>query len=69
MKVSKYMVSPSVPKELEPLMEITKNFWWVWNQKAINLLRNIDIDNWDKKDHNPKTFRGIFTRMFRYYAS
>ena len=53
MKVSKYMVSPSIPKELEPLMEITKNFWWCWNQKAINLLRNIDIDNWDKKDHNP----------------
>ena len=53
MKLNKYMVSPSVPKELEPLVEITKNFWWCWNQKAVNLLRTIDIDNWDKRDHNP----------------
>ena len=53
MKLNKYMVSPSVPKELEPLIEITKNFWWCWNQKAVTLLRTIDIDNWDKRDHNP----------------
>lgn len=53
MKINKYMVSPSLPKELGPLLEITKNFWWCWNQKAVNLLRTIDIDNYDEKDHNP----------------
>ena len=53
MKVKKYMVSPSLPKELEPLLEITKNFWWCWNQKAVNLLRNINLDLWEKVYHNP----------------
>lgn len=53
MKIIKYMVSPLVPKELEPLKEITKNFWWCWNQKAITLIRLIDPDKWDERDHNP----------------
>lgn len=53
MKVRKYMVSPSIPEKLIPLKEITKNFWWSWNQKAIALIRDIEIDKWDKRDHNP----------------
>ncbi len=53
MKINKYMVSPLLPKELQPLKEITKNFWWCWNQKAVTLLRIIDPDNWDDRDHNP----------------
>lgn len=53
MKVNKYMVSPSLPKEFEPLQEMTKNFWWCWNQKAITLMRLIDPDNWELCEHNP----------------
>ena len=53
MKIRKYMVSPSVPDELSPLLDITRNFWWCWNQKAIDLLRRIESSQWDQRDHNP----------------
>lgn len=74
MKVNKYMVSPSVPKELEPLREITKNFWWCWNQKAITLLRLIDPDRWDDRDHNPirmlgESYQESFDAMLQDDAS
>ena len=53
MKINKYLVSPLLPKELEPLREITQNFWWCWNQEAITLLRLVDPDNWDEREHSP----------------
>ncbi len=53
MNVKKYLVSPSVPEKLSPLLEITRNFWWCWNQKSIDLIRRIDRANWDLREHNP----------------
>lgn len=51
--IKKYLVSPSVPKELLPLKEIINNFWWTWNTDAVNLLRRLDRDIWEAALHNP----------------
>ncbi|MBI4979229.1 MAG: alpha-glucan family phosphorylase [Spirochaetes bacterium] len=51
--IKKYLVSSSVPKELAPLKEITQNYWWSWDLGAVNLLRRIDRDVWEKQLHNP----------------
>ncbi len=53
MKVKKYMVSPSIPEDLSMLSDITRNFWWCWNQKAVDLLRRVDSSKWDLLEHNP----------------
>lgn len=49
----KFIVKPSLPEKLQPLNEIAYNLWWTWHPDAINLLRRIDRDMWDKFYHNP----------------
>ncbi|MDE6741058.1 MAG: DUF3417 domain-containing protein, partial [Muribaculaceae bacterium] len=40
------VVSNSLPKKLQPLEEISKNLWWVWNSEAKNLFRDLDHELW-----------------------
>ncbi len=40
-KIRKFIVTPSLPPKLQPLLEIARNLWWVWNPEAINLLRRV----------------------------
>ena len=49
----KFIVDPSIPEKLKPLEDIAYNLWWTWNSDAINLLRRIDPQNWDRHGHNP----------------
>ena len=51
--IRKFVVTPDLPAPLRPLLEIARNVWWTWNVEAINLLRRVDPDSWDKHDGNP----------------
>ena len=52
-KIRKFIVTPSLPPKLQPLLEIARNLWWTWNPEAINLLRRVDQDLWEERHHNP----------------
>jgi len=47
------IVESNLPQSLEPLKEISKNLWWVWNTKARELFEYIDPEIWEQSAHNP----------------
>jgi len=51
--IRKFVVSPSLPEPLQPLLDIARNIWWSWNVEAITLLRRVDPDLWDEHGGNP----------------
>ena len=56
--IQKFVVTPNLPGPLEPLLRIARNVWWTWNVEAINLLRRVDPDLWDKFHGNPVAVLG-----------
>lgn len=48
-----YVVVPSLPEKLKPLLEIAYNIWWAWNSEAVELFRRMDRDLWEESYHNP----------------
>lgn len=51
--VSTFLVSATIPDQLQPLVELSRNFWWCWNTDAIALWSAIDGDLWNATHHNP----------------
>jgi glycogen phosphorylase len=49
----KIIVESHLPESLFPLNELSKNFWWVWNNNARALFEYIDSDLWEECAHNP----------------
>jgi starch phosphorylase len=60
-RIRKFIVTPNLPPKLQPLLEIARNVWWVWNPEAINLLRRVDPDLWEERHHNPVAVLGNLT--------
>ncbi|HPF69676.1 MAG TPA: alpha-glucan family phosphorylase [Candidatus Krumholzibacteria bacterium] len=56
--IRKFVVTPDLPAPLRPLLDIARNMWWSWNVEAINLLRRVDPDAWDRHDGNPVAVLG-----------
>jgi starch phosphorylase len=54
-----FQVFPDVPKELEPLLELAHNLWWVWHPEAVELFRRLDRKLWDEVHHNPVKLLGL----------
>jgi starch phosphorylase len=48
-----YNVVPTLPAALEPLREMSYNVWWTWEPSARRLFRHLDVDLWNRTNHNP----------------
>ena len=48
-----FYVKSSVPEALQKLDELAHNIWWVWNEDAKALFKEIDPDMWTQVRHNP----------------
>src|SRR5271167_3958332 len=53
-----FQVSPDVPASLQPLVEMARNFWWVWNPDCVELFRRLDRKLWEDVYHNPVKLLG-----------
>ncbi|MEZ0266157.1 MAG: alpha-glucan family phosphorylase [Phycisphaerae bacterium] len=54
-----FQVFPDLPENLQPLLEMARNFWWMWHPEGVELFRRLDRDLWDKVYHNPVKLLGI----------
>ena len=43
-----------LPRSLEALNELSKNFYWSWNDHCINVFRDLDPRLWDECEQNPR---------------
>ena len=57
-EVAVYVVSPSLPERLRPLMDMAKNLWFCWSQESIDLFRSVDQNLWEETGHNPLAILG-----------
>ena len=53
-----FTVSATMPRQLEGLERLVRNYWWSWDSEAAQLLselqdRGAHEDKWKKHDHNP----------------
>ncbi len=57
-----FQVFPDVPEKLQPLLEIAKNIWWVWQPDAVELFRRLDRRLWEQVYHNPIKLLGAISQ-------
>ena len=53
-----FQVFPDLPPALAPLLELAKNFWWMWHPDSTDLFRRLDRDLWEQVYHNPVKLLG-----------
>ena len=56
--VKTFIVTPSLPAELERLRDLAYNLRWSWDHETIDLFRRLDSDLWEKSWHNPVKMLG-----------
>jgi starch phosphorylase len=56
--VRTFQVFPDLPEALQPLLEIARNFWWVWQPDAVEMFRRLDRKLWEDVYHNPVKMLG-----------
>src|SRR5579863_3021763 len=44
---------PNLPEKLQPLIPLSRNFYWSWNRSIRTLFEEIDLAAWDGLGHNP----------------
>ncbi|HAF30980.1 MAG TPA: alpha-glucan family phosphorylase [Bacteroidales bacterium] len=50
------MVQKNIPKKLEALDLLSRNYWWSWNQEALDLFESIDPELWRETNYNAFLF-------------
>ena len=48
-----FNVIPQLPESLEHLRELAYNMWWSWEPTARRLFRELDVELWERSNHNP----------------
>lgn len=61
--LQRFEVQPRVPERLFGLPEIAFNLWWTWQPEAIQILRRIDPELWEKTHHNPVLVLGSVSQQ------
>ncbi len=61
-RIRSFEVVPSLPKPLQPLMEIANNLWWTWHPEAVDLFVRLDRDLWHTSHHNPVKMLGMISQ-------
>ena len=56
--VTTFVVTPSLPPELDRLRDLAFNLRWAWNHETIDLFRRLDSDLWEESGHNPVSMLG-----------
>jgi starch phosphorylase len=54
----RFKVIPDVPGKLKGLDDIAYNIWLMWNPDAIKLFLRMDVELWNKTNHNPVKMLG-----------
>lgn len=49
-------IKPRLPRRIEELGDIARNFWFSWNVAAQNLFKRINEGLWEEVNHNPVKF-------------
>src|SRR5438477_3830352 len=57
-----FQVFPEVPPQLQPLLELANNLWWVWQPDAVELFRRLDRKVWEDVYHNPVKLLGTISQ-------
>jgi starch phosphorylase len=56
--IGTFNVTPSLPKNLEPLRDLAYNLHWTWNQETFELFRRLERELWETTNHNPVMMLG-----------
>jgi glycogen phosphorylase len=57
-----YTVKPSIPDPLKNLELLAYNFLWGWDHQLMDVFMRLDLDLWEKTDHNPVKMLGTVSQ-------
>lgn len=57
-----FAVRASLPESLEVLLHIATNLRWSWDPRAIELFRWIDLEAWERAEHDPVRLLGLINK-------
>ncbi len=43
-----------LPFPLQPLERLSWNYWWSWSRDGASLFRDLDPEDWERYEHNPR---------------